>query len=87
MSCDTPLLLRDLELYEDILFKKYLKGGSVEEFAAQISALKDDPEVYKTAVENSVNTSRFYSKEHVLSMWEEFYTSLANGEEESKNAL
>ena len=87
MSCDTPLLLRDLELYEDILFKKYLKGGSVEEFARQITLLKDDPEVYKTAVKNSVSTSKFYSKEHVLSMWEEFYTSLAGGEGEGKNAL
>lgn len=80
ISCDTPIVLRDLELYEDILFKKYLKGNTVQQFARNILLLKDDPKVYKTAVENAVNTSRYYSKEHVLSMWEEFYTSLVNGE-------
>ena len=35
-STDTPILLRNLELYEDILFKKYLSGSNNKEFAELI---------------------------------------------------
>lgn len=75
-STDTPLLLRDLELYEDILFKKYLKANDNDEFAKLITKLKDDEKTYKKSVDNSKYISNFYTKEHVYEMWDEFYTSI-----------
>ena len=75
-STDTPLLLRDLELYEDILFKKYLKANNNDKFAELITKLKDDEKTYKKAVDNSKYISNFYTKEHVYEMWDEFYTSI-----------
>ena len=75
-STDTPLLLRDLELYEDILFKKYLKANDNDKFAELITKLKDDEKTYKKAVDNSKYISNFYTKEHVYEMWDEFYTSI-----------
>ncbi len=75
-STDTPLLLRDLELYEDILFKKYLKANDNDTFAKLITKLKDDKKVYKEAVDNSKYISNFYTKEHVYEMWDKFYTSI-----------
>ena len=77
-STDTPLLLRSLELYEDILFKKYLCADNNEDFAKLITKLKDDKKVYKEAVDNAKYISKFYSKDNVYKMWKEFYTSLVN---------
>ena len=75
-STDTPLLLRDLELYEDILFKKYLKANDNDEFAKLITKLSSDSKTYKKAVDNSKYISNFYTKEHVYEMWDKFYTSI-----------
>lgn len=76
VSTDTPILLRDLELYEDILFKKYLKANDNDEFAKLINELKDDKKLYNKQVENSKYISSFYSKDNVYKMWKEFYTSI-----------
>lgn len=75
-STDTPLLLRDLELYEDILFKKYLKANDNDEFAKLITKLSSDSKTYQKAVDNSKYISNFYTKEHVYEMWDKFYTSI-----------
>ena len=75
-STDTPIVLRNLELYEDILFKKYLSGANNEEFAKIIKNLKDDKKLYKEAVENSKYISNFYSKDNIYKLWKEFYTGI-----------
>lgn len=76
ISTDTPILLRDLELYEDILFKKYLKGSNNEEFIENIKKLKKDKKLYNEAKNNAIEVSQFYSKNHVLEMWKEFYNKI-----------
>ena len=81
MSSDTPILLRDLKLYEDILFNKYLKGHTNNDFIKKLKELKEDKNVYKKAVNNSKETSKFYSKENVYKMWEEFYSNLLKKED------
>ena len=75
-STDTPLLLRNLELYEDILFKKYLNADNNDDFAKIIQNLKDDKKLYKEAIDNAKYISNFYCKDNVYKMWKEFYTSL-----------
>ena len=77
-STDTPLLLRSLELYEDILFKKYLNADNNDDFAKIINDLKNDKKLYKEAVENAKYISKFYCKDNVYKMWKEFYTGLLN---------
>ena len=77
-STDTPLLLRNLELYEDILFKKYLNADNNDDFAKIINDLKNDKKLYKEAVENAKYISKFYSKDNIYKMWKEFYTGLVN---------
>lgn len=73
VNLDIPLVTRDLELYEDILFDHYLKGSSNEEFAALLRTLKDDPQAYAAQSAHSHALSQYYSKEHVLDMWKKFY--------------
>ncbi len=76
MSCGVPILLRDLELYEDILFDYYLKGSSVDEFVSHLRRLRDDPAFYREAKEKSGEGAKFYSREHVAAMWKSFYNGL-----------
>lgn len=71
-----PLLLRDLELYKDILFKKYLIGTNNDEFVDKLSKLKDDKDLYNKYSIYSKEISEFYSKEHVLEIWKDFYRDI-----------
>lgn len=73
VNLSIPLVTRDLELYEDILFDHYLKGHDNPEFVRLLSSLKNDPAVYAKQSQESKALSDFYSREHVLQMWREFY--------------
>ncbi len=75
-NCHVPLLLRNLDLYEDILFKKYLKGNNNNDFIKELTKLKNDKKIYKEQIKNSKYISDFYTKDHVLEMWIDFYTSI-----------
>ena len=75
-NCHIPLLLRNLELYEDILFKKYPKGNNNKDFIKELNKLKNDKKYYNEQIKNSEYISDFYTKEHVLEMWKDFYTSI-----------
>lgn len=76
INSSKPLLLRDLDLYEDILFNKYIKGKSVSDFADAIKKLSTDKKFYKEQSKMSDEISNYYSKEHVLQMWIDFYTKI-----------
>jgi 1,2-diacylglycerol-3-alpha-glucose alpha-1,2-galactosyltransferase len=73
MNTYTPILLRDLELYEDILFDYYLKEHDNEGFISALEKLKSDSAYYKQAEEKAISGHNFYSRENVLAMWEKFY--------------
>jgi len=78
INSETPLVLRDLDLYKDILFNKYLKGNNNDEFVKILNNLYNDKKLYKEGMANSKEISNFYSKENVLKLWEEFYLSIIN---------
>jgi len=69
-----PLILRDLELYEDILFHNYMAGHDNHDFEKLIRACKEEPEVYQKGQQMSKAISDYYSKENVLKIWIDFYT-------------
>lgn len=73
MNTYTPILLRDLELYEDILFDYYLKEHNNEGFIKAIEKLKNDTSYYEEAKEKAIRGHNFYSRENVLDMWRKFY--------------
>lgn len=76
MNCNTPILLRDLDIYPKILFDFYLKGNTNEEFIGYINRLKNDAEFNKERMNKSLEGSNFYSKENVLRMWQDFYNEV-----------
>ena len=75
-STNTPILLRNLDLYEDILFKKYLYADNNDDFCKMILNLRDDKRLYDKQVENAKYISNFYSKDSIYKMWKEYYSSI-----------
>ncbi len=78
MSCNVPILVRDISLYKEILFDFYLKEKNVEGFTKILKNLKEDENFYKKAKEMSKKGHEFYSSEHVLKMWQDFYKKVEN---------
>ncbi len=72
-NLNKPLLLRNLDLYEDILFDSYLKADNNEAFSKVICDLRQNPDFYKQAMDYSAKISTYYSKEYVLKQWLDFY--------------
>ncbi len=73
MNCNIPILLRDIDIYKEILFDYYAKGTSNDEFCVIIRELNRNAEFYKKWADKANDGSVFYSKENVLKLWEEFY--------------
>ncbi len=73
VNSSKPILLRDLELYEDILFKKYRSASDVDGFDREIKRLASDKDYYNESIEMSNYISSFYCKEHVKNIWREYY--------------
>ena len=76
MCANIPILLRDLDIYNDILFDFYYRETSVEGFINELKKLRDNKAYYAAGVEASIRGNAFYSKEHVAGMWDEFYTKV-----------
>ena len=79
-----PILLRNLELYENILFKKYMVGKNNQEFIQSIKLLKNSNEEYKKYCNYSKEISEFYSKENVLKIWIDFYQRILKDKSKKK---
>lgn len=76
MCVNTPILLRELPIYENILFDFYYGENDVEGFVKALTRLKDDDAYYNQGVENAKKGNGFYKKSNVLKMWDDFYTSV-----------
>ena len=76
VNSEKPVLLRNLDLYEEILFRDqdcYAIGSNVDEFDQEVKKLASDKSYYEHYQKGSKVISDFYSKEHVRSIWEEYY--------------
>lgn len=73
MNCRLPILVRDLDIYRPILFDYVQKGRDQGEFVKILKKLKEDPEFYRESADRAFTGHKFYSREHVGSMWKSFY--------------
>lgn len=76
-----PVVLRDLDLYKDILWDSYLAGNSIDEFSSLIKNLNEDNNLYIEYQTRSNKIAKFYSKEHVAEIWKNFYLGILNKKE------
>lgn len=87
MNCKIPLLLRDIPIYENILFDYYLRETDNDGFVHTLERLAADPAFYDRAVADSWRGHEFYNRSHVLQMWDEFYSGLIAEKENKKRKL
>lgn len=73
MCTHVPVLLRDIDIYHNILFDFYQKASDVDGFVAEITRLKEDDQYYQAAQSNAKRGNAFYTRENVLAMWQNFY--------------
>ncbi|EKQ57522.1 MULTISPECIES: glycosyltransferase family 4 protein [unclassified Clostridium] len=78
MALKIPVLLRDLDIYHNILFDNYLSGKNTLEFIKLINSLEKKDDNYSTASNNSWKCHKFYSKDYVLKMWKQFYDTISS---------
>ena len=71
-----PLVLRDLDLYKDILFEKYERANDNAGFVQAIKRLYEEPQAYEAKALRSKEISEYYCKENVLKIWREFYSGI-----------
>lgn len=76
INSQKPLLLRDLDLYKDILFKKYLSASHNNDFSQHLNTLRNNKDIYQKYSQYSLEISEYYSKEHVKNMWKDFYLDI-----------
>ena len=73
MCVGKPIVLRDLDIYPQILFDYYLKGSSVEDFTKILKKLEAEPEFYNFYKNKAFEGNSFYSQENILRQWKAFY--------------
>lgn len=78
INSEKPVLLRDLDLYKDILFEKYLKSNDNDGFSEELKKLSKDKDYYQEWSKKSLELSEYYSKENVLKIWKDFYIDIYN---------
>ncbi|MBL4931796.1 glycosyltransferase family 4 protein [Clostridium paridis] len=76
MALKVPVLLRDLDIYSNILFNYYLKGDNISDFTEIIKTLQAKNGEYKNWCNSSWKCHEFYSKDYVLKMWKKFYDEI-----------
>lgn len=77
-----PLLLRDLDLYKDILFQKYLSANDNAHFVEALKTLRDNTDIYQKYTQYSDEISQYYSKDNVKEIWKDFYLNIAKKKED-----
>ncbi len=78
MCAHVPILLRNLDIYPDILFDFYSSAEDNSGFIKELLKLKNDPAYYNERKAASRKGNEFYSKEHVTKMWDKFYSMVYN---------
>ena len=72
-SCGTPVLLRDLDLYQAIISGYYLKGSNFTEMNQQLQAATHDSAILNKYSKLSDEASEKYSEDNLAHIWDDFY--------------
>lgn len=72
-SCGTPVLLRDLQLYQAIIAGSYLKGKAFKEMNQQLKKVVQDQSVLEKYHFLAQKVSQRYSEDHLAHIWSQFY--------------
>lgn len=73
LCCKKPVLVRDIPLYDEILFNYCPRGGSVKEFAYTLAELAVNRAEYAKWSEKAWKCHRLYTRENAKKQWTDFY--------------
>nr|WP_239077621.1 glycosyltransferase family 4 protein [Listeria seeligeri] len=76
MSSDVPILLRNLDLYEEILDGYYVKKADNQGFIQAIQRLKTDEAYYEEMLQAAKKGAAYYSEDRLAEIWYAFYQGL-----------
>ncbi|WP_439443532.1 glycosyltransferase family 4 protein [Listeria aquatica] len=76
MSADVPVLVRDLDLYKDILTGYYDAASDNQGFIQKLSELKENRSDYDRLVQMARAGAEYYSEERLTKIWDDFYHQL-----------
>ncbi|QIL50356.1 glycosyltransferase [Weissella coleopterorum] len=76
-SAGTPTILRDLELYKEILTGYYLAASDRNAMQNQLEQLQSNLKLKSEMTQQALNASKRYSKDYVAELWEQFYRDQA----------
>lgn len=68
-----PIVVRDLDLYEQIYFTDYPRANTVEEFVNVLETLRTSSGAYEAGQQASRTIDHDYSEEHVAQLWKDYY--------------
>lgn len=75
LCCKKPVIIRDIPLYDEILFDYCIKAKDILGFAKAISEISNDAQIYDYWCKKSWQCHNLYSEENALGMWKDFYTT------------
>lgn len=73
----TPVMVRSLELYDQIIEPYAVMGDDMLDMEAKIRGLKENPAELAHYVQLSAEATAEYSEEHLAHVWEHFYKEQA----------
>ncbi|UQS84065.1 glycosyltransferase family 4 protein [Bombilactobacillus thymidiniphilus] len=80
-NTQTPVLLRDLDLYQAIIANYYAPATDYEQMNIIINQLAQNPLQLANLASKSKAAADYYSEEHLSEIWREFYEQQANQNE------
>lgn len=72
-STNTPVMLRDLDLYHAIIKDKYEPASDIDEMDRKLSLLAKSPERMAALKKLAKEVSNEYSEDHLAQIWKEYY--------------
>lgn len=77
MACQLPILVRQLELYDDILFDYVQYANTTDEFVSCIQKLSQDGAFYQYCSSSAKTGGTEYSEENVAKLWRDYYKKVS----------
>ena len=75
-SVNKPCLLRNLDLYKDVLFDNCEYADSNEEFSFLLKEISINKNKREELIEKSKKLTNFYSEKYVLDLWVKYYQEI-----------
>ncbi|MGM0216762.1 hypothetical protein IGI42_004358 [Enterococcus sp. AZ109] len=77
-NCGTPVMLRDLDLYKNILDDLYIKAKDFAEMDEKIHTMTKCSREMKIYQNKAIEGALRYSKDNVSEIWKDFYEKVGN---------